>query len=438
VTTLDEALLGSTIASVDRRQEPVRVPTDRYTSPEFAALEHERLWPYAWVIACTVDHVAHPGDVFEHRLGNLSVVVVRGDDGELRAFQNTCLHRGNLLCDGPAEGLSELRCPYHRWAWDLRGRLREVPSRKGFGILRNDDYPLIPASVGTWGPFVFVNLDAHAEPLDSYLEVIPADSAWAQLGEFRCTYRLDIPLPCNWKTLIEAFSETYHVQGIHRELLPTCDDINSPQVIWDRHGKLEQPYGVPSPRLRNQTDQTNWDAFHQVMGTRIGHAMDQPVPPVPEVPEGSTLQHVLARLVREHHRTKGVDLDRFDDEQVMVLQQYNLFPNATIIMYADLLSAITARPGPTPDEAVMTSYAFERRPTGQTGPGPRPTDLTVSPEQPVFGLVIDQDVKNLQRAQRGLHQPGLTHLSLSGEECRIINLHRNLERQLGLEPFVGA
>jgi hypothetical protein len=142
--------------------------------------------------------------------------------------------------------------------------------------------------------------------------------------------------------------------------------------------------------------------------------------------------------VRTHQRTKGVDLDRFDDRQVMVLQQYNLFPNATVIMYADLLSAITARPGSTPDEAIMTSYAFERRPAGQTGPGPRPTDLTVSPEQPVFGLVIDQDVKNLQRAQRGLHQPGLTHLSLSGEECRIINLHRNLERQLGLEPEVGA
>jgi choline monooxygenase len=438
VTTLDETLLGSTIDSVHRTAAPVRVPTHRYTSPAFAELERERLWPHTWVIACTVDHVASPGDVFEHTLGPLSVIVVRGDDGELRAFQNVCLHRGNLLCNGGAEGLTELRCPYHRWAWDLKGRLREVPSRKGFGVLRNDDYPLVPASVGTWGPFVFVNVDAAAEPLESFLEQVPADSAWAHLGEFRCTYRLDVPLPCNWKTLIEAFSETYHVQGIHRELLPTCDDINSPQIIWGRHGKLEQPYGVPSPRLRGATDQSNWDAFHQVMGSRIGHAMDGPVPPLPEVPEGRTLQNVLADLVRERQRGRDVDLYRFDDEQVMVLQQYNLFPNATIIMYADLLSTITARPGPTPDEAIMTSYAFERRPSGQTGPGPRPVDLTMSPDQPVFGLVIDQDVANLKHAQRGLHQPGLTHLSLSGEECRIINLHRNLERQLGLAPEVGA
>jgi phenylpropionate dioxygenase-like ring-hydroxylating dioxygenase large terminal subunit len=101
---------------------PTMVPKERYTSDAFAALELERLWPRVWQIACSVDHVAAAGDWYEYRVGTYSVIVVRGDDGELRAFQNVCRHRGNSLCQGAGGGLTELRCPFHRWAWDLRGR----------------------------------------------------------------------------------------------------------------------------------------------------------------------------------------------------------------------------------------------------------------------------------------------------------------------------
>ena len=93
-----------------------------------------------------------------------------GDDGELRGFQNACGHRGNALCSGSGSGLTELRCGYHRWAWDLQGQLREVPSRKGFGVIRNDDLPLFPVQVDTWGRLVFVNLDLDAAPLADWLE----------------------------------------------------------------------------------------------------------------------------------------------------------------------------------------------------------------------------------------------------------------------------
>ena len=120
------------------------MPVDRYLSPDFAALEDERLWPSVWQIACTVDHVAEPGDYFEYRAGPYSVLIVRGDDGELRAFQNVCRHRGNSICQGSGEGLTEMRCPCHQWTWDLSGQLREVPSRKWFGGLVNDDFPLFP------------------------------------------------------------------------------------------------------------------------------------------------------------------------------------------------------------------------------------------------------------------------------------------------------
>ena len=133
----DDAPIGTTITTVTRRRTPVRIPAARYTDPAWAELEEQRVWAKTWQLACTVDHLANPGDWFEYTVAKYSVLIVRDDDGALRAYQNVCLHRGNELCHGAGSGLTEIRCPYHRWSWDLQGRLREVPSRKGFGVLRN-------------------------------------------------------------------------------------------------------------------------------------------------------------------------------------------------------------------------------------------------------------------------------------------------------------
>jgi phenylpropionate dioxygenase-like ring-hydroxylating dioxygenase large terminal subunit len=435
----DDAPVGTTIASVTRRRTPVRIPAERYTSAAWAEREMTSVWPHVWQLACSVDHVPSSGDFFEYTVGKYSVMIVRGDDGVLRAFQNVCMHRGNELCHGSGGGLTEIRCSYHRWSWDLAGRLREVPSRRGFGTLRNDDFPLLPVQVDTWGPMVFVNLDRDAPPLAEYLDPVPRDVAWAGLDDFRCTHLVTVPLPANWKVCIEAFSETYHVQGIHREMLPMCDDVNSPQVIWERHGRLVQPYGLPSPRLRGPIDdQTVWDAFIEVMGGRIGITDKANAGTVPDIPEGQTLRDVLAQRVRELWAERGVDLSGYDTAQLMDLQQYNLFPNITVLVFPDLLSVIRARPGANPDECYMDSFAFTRHPVGDDSPRTNPMDLTMTADKPVFGLVINQDVSNLQYAQKGLHQPGFTHLAISGEECRIINLHRNLERYTGADGMYGG
>ena len=106
-----------------------------------------------------------------------------------------------------------------------------------------------------------------------------------------------------------------------------------------------------------------------------------------------------------------------------------------MLIFPDLLSVIRARPGDTPDRAVMDAFAFTRHPSGDTDAS-SPTDRRDhSPRwRPAPRLVLSQDVANFARAQRGLHQPGFTRLTLSNEECRIINLHRNLERYLGIFP----
>jgi phenylpropionate dioxygenase-like ring-hydroxylating dioxygenase large terminal subunit len=414
---------------------PSRVPKTRYTSADFMARELERMWPRVWQVACSVDHVASAGDWFEHRAGTTSVLVVRGDDGTLRAFQNVCRHRGNLLCEGAGEGLTQLQCPFHHWTWDLGGRLREVPSRKTFGTLRNDDFPLVPVHVDTWGPLVFVNLDPRetVEPLTEYLEGVPADTSWARLDEFRCQVTARIPVPCNWKIVAEGFSESYHIQGLHPELLASVDDVNGPQRIFGKHGVLYQDYGVPSPRLgADVSDASVWESFVRTQGDRVGIDRDQADAPAPPVADGATMRDAIASRIREYQSTFGIDLAAYDTEQLLRLSQYNLFPNSSVLVWGDELNVLVALPGRTPDSAELLVFVLHRVPSPEK-PRRRPRDHVFPPDGDI-GPVFNQDVSVLKTAQRGLEQPGLTHITLSSEECRVVNLHRTLERYLDITP----
>jgi len=421
--------------------QPVLVPAVRYTSEAFARREEEQVWPRVWQVACTADHVPEPGDFYEYRCGPLAVLIVRGADGQLRAFQNACRHRGNTICQGAGGGLTELRCGFHRWVYDLDGHLREVPSRRGFGPgFRNEDFGLFPVQIDSWGPLVFVNLDVAAPPLADYLEGVPGDSAWAALEEFQCQYALTMPVESNWKVVAEGFSETYHVQGIHPEMVASIDDLHAPQKLWGNCGVSYQAYGVPNPRLgRDVADAVVWESMVLTQGGRFGVDVEPAgpdgggpvVPPLPRVPEGGTVREVIADRIRALQAARGVELSRYSTDQLLTLSQYNLFPNVTVLVWGDMLNVLVARPGATADSALFVAWTFHR-----LAPGARRTrieDIALPPGADM-GTVLSEDLALLRTAQRGLHQPGLVHIALSNEECRVINLHRNLERYLGIEP----
>ncbi|MGH3958922.1 aromatic ring-hydroxylating oxygenase subunit alpha [Mycobacterium sp.] len=411
-------------------KRPTLVPAERYYSPTFAQLEVQRMWPKVWQVACTVDHVAEPGDYFEYRCGPYSVLIVRGDDGALRAFQNVCRHRGNSLCTGSGSDLHELRCGYHGWTWDLCGALKRIPNRKGFGAIRMSELPLLAVRVDTWERLVFVNLDADAMPLPDFLEVVPHDIAWCKLGEFRCYATMTVEVEANWKTIADGYSETYHVQTLHSELHRCVDDVFAPQVIWGHTGKSEQLYGVPSPQLKQiPTDEEVWDAYVCTQGALMGVAEGTPFPRDQRRP-GQSVADVIAERTRSFAAERGVDLDWASTDQLMRLHQYNVFPNMTLLTNADHLTVMTAHPGPDPDHGELVMMLWTRMPPG--APRSKPADVRMKADDAQPGLVLTQDITVLPGVQRGLHQPGFTHLVLSNEERRVINMHRNLERYLQL------
>ena len=388
------------------------------------------MWPKVWQLACMVDHVAEPGDYFEYRCGPYDVLIVRGDDGALRAFQNACRHRGNSLCVGSGSGLRELKCGYHGWTWDLAGTLKRVPDRKGFGSLRMSDFPLVPARVDTFEGMVFVNLDLDSMPLTEYLDEIPPDIAWCRIDDFRCYATLTVEVEANWKTIADGYSETYHIQTLHPELLRCVDDVHAPQQIWCHAGKSDQPYGVQSPRFDGAlSDEEVWDAYVYTQGALMGAPEGTPFPADERLP-GQTVADLIAARTRSFAAGRGVGLDWADTDRVTRLHQYNVFPNMTFLANADHLTLMTSRPGPDPDHGELTMFLMTRMPPG-AGRN-KPTDVRMSAGDAEPGIVLTQDIRVLPGLQRGLHQPGFTHLVLSSEERRIINMHRNLERYLDL------
>lgn len=429
-------------------RRPTRIPTARYTLPAWKALEDERLWPRVWQIACTVDCVPDPGDYWEYEIAGLSIVVVRGDDGGLRAFQNACPHRGNTLLAGSGRGLERIQCRYHHWCFDLRGRLTritpedarsEAPSPAGRADGRESRLDLIPVQVGTWGGFVFVNPDRNAEPLASFLESVPAELAWVGMERFSCDAFMTVPVACNWKAVVDAFVETYHLHAVHPQMLAIADDVHTPITLYDKHTKFVQPYGVPSPRRGGGvSDQELWASFVLNLGHRMGipFADAREPGPHPPVAAGQTMRDVLVARIRRHLASLGPQYDDLDDHHVIDDFHYHLFPNAVLNVFAGWFGLIRARPGATPDSCWLDMWNFDLRPERSEASHPRPVERTLTDEEiRALGPVLLQDLELMPRVQRGLRQPGLTHFQLTRSEERIGRMHAILDRYL--DPPAG-
>jgi len=430
------------------KPDPTRLPSARYTSEAWAALERERLWSRTWQIACTEDCLPDPGDHWLYEIGDVSIVVVRGDDARIRAFLNACPHRGNALVRGHGRGLDQIRCAYHHWCFGLDGRLQAV-SPQGEAAVGGKTPPrpsgaggvgLVEVGVGVWGGFVFVNPDPdpEAEPLEDWLEGLPEELAWVGMARFGCDRFMTIELDCNWKVALDAFIETYHLHAVHPQMLAIADDVHTPITLYDKHTKFVQPYGVPSPRRGGDVDdQELWESFAANLGHRMGIPFaEQAAPgPAPPVPDGETMRDVLVRRIRAHLSTLGSLYDDLDDHHVIDDFHYHVFPNAVFNVFAGWYGLIRTRPGPTPDTCFLDMWNFDLRPEGAADAHPRPDEAVLPREEwPALGPVLMQDLELLGQVQKGLRQPGLREVRLTPAESRIGRMHTILDRFLDPPP----
>lgn len=196
-------------------EEAETLPPWCYTSPAFYQREVERLFRSSWNCVGREERLPHPGDYFAFELAGVPVVLVRGENGTLRAFANTCRHRGTQLLEGEGNCERLICCPYHGWSYRLDGKLAGAPEMGKAPCFSKDEYGLIPIRLETRDGFVFINFDAESIGLDSYLGDFSGIFAPYGLGDMRCVRRREYEVACNWKLFIEVFMEWYHIKAVH-------------------------------------------------------------------------------------------------------------------------------------------------------------------------------------------------------------------------------
>lgn len=191
------------------------IPTGRYTDPAFFALERERVFPRTWLFMGHESEWPEPGSYRSSERSGSPVVVVRGDDGELRAFFNSCRHRGAPVTRDECGTARRLTCQYHSWSYGTDGTLVSVPEARSFVGLDRDVLGLTPLRCETWDGWVFVNEDPGAAPLVDFLGPVAEQMAEIDGPAMRAVGTRVHPVSCNWKLMVDAFLEVYHVRTVH-------------------------------------------------------------------------------------------------------------------------------------------------------------------------------------------------------------------------------
>ena len=220
------------------------LPYSWYSDPEILRREQALVFRSAWQYAGHLGQLPEPGTFFTGRAGRMPVVVTRARDGELRAFLNVCRHRGFPVAAG-AGRRETLQCPYHAWTYGLDGSLRAAPRSDEDPAFCRDELGLVPAAVGTWGPFVFVNAGPEEpEPLADALGSMPAQVAELGLDvdELLCTSRWESEVEANWKIVCENFLECYHCQTAHPALAEVLD-VSAEAYALSTEGRLSSQHG---------------------------------------------------------------------------------------------------------------------------------------------------------------------------------------------------
>ena len=404
------------------------IPVERYTSRDWHRREVDRLWRRVWQFACRLEHIPEPGDYVVYEIANLSFIVIRTSTGEIKAYPNACLHRGRRLKDYDGH-CSELRCPFHGFAWTLDGALADVPASWDFphvAARADDDFHLIECKVGTWAGFVFINPDPHAEPLDAFLGDLPEHFQFWDLENRYVQAHVSKVINANWKVTQEAFCEAYHVGGTHPQILVSLGDTNSQVDVWGNFARVITPGGTPSPLLG--WTPTEDDVWRAMLDVRV----DQQ--PSMALAAGRDRRAQLAppRRASKWRPTAGDRVDTMSDAELMDSIDYTLFPN---FHPWGAFNRIVYRFRPNGDDHrssimdvfLLAPFDGERPPPAGTHVLGVDEPWTNAPELGLLAKVFDQDTFNMANVQLGLEatfKPGITLGNY--QEAKIRWLHRLL------------
>ncbi|MDE2596966.1 MAG: aromatic ring-hydroxylating dioxygenase subunit alpha [Sphingomonadales bacterium] len=416
---------------------PVRgdpITADRYITREWMELENKHLWPKVWHLGGMLADLAEPGDVIRHNLGKESVIMVRQEDGSVRAFYNTCPHRGNRLILGDMASVSRITCGYHAWQFDLDGTLAKVQDPDDFaGGDPCGKVHLAELRCETWGPFVWWCMDDDVKPLLEWLEPYPERLKGYGLENWVRVLNLSADCDFNWKIIRDNFNESYHLPTIHPELATFIND-GLPTTLFEMY-----PSGHNSM----------WMVGHQAT-TRVDYESGDVPPGLYEAAEawgidpkeyrgrtGAIREAVIAAKRRLGPERGYHNYATMSDQQLVDYFHCTMFPNVTLTMSPEQCQILRTEPHPTdPEKCVFQHWCLYPPIEGMTevitpvGPAPLRPDAIQRHSKygdgVSLGFVADQDLSIGTTQQQGLNSRGFKGCILPGQEKRVQRFHELL------------
>ncbi|UTH76459.1 Rieske 2Fe-2S domain-containing protein [Chromobacterium sp. IIBBL 290-4] len=404
-----------------------------YTSVDFHQREMDKMWSKVWQMACREEQIPEVGDLLVYELGNYSFIIVRTEDRSIKAFFNSCRHRGRKLCSEDTN-IREIRCPSHGFSWSLDGELLHVPAKWDFEHMDKASRRLLEVKVAIWAGFVFINMDPASEPLEVYLEVLPTELEGNRYQSKYIAAHSQHILPANWKTVMESFMEGLHAAETHGHAWAHLSDIlqydirpGARHVSRSFHA-VGLPVGEDKPAL---SEQQIIDQFHRNV------ANGRAVGPAPRLVEGTTARRYMADVMRLQHKLKtGIDCDDPSDAEAIDVLQYSLFPNLIMFRGISLPPVLRFRPNKNDhNSCIFDLFYLVDVPKGGMRPAPAAT-IHMGPDDTYeaagvlpdwLGYIYDQDMDNIKNMREGLKAVNDDPLVLSAyHESRIRHLHATL------------
>lgn len=402
------------------------IPKERYTTKEFAAQEWDKMWTKVWLLGCREDDIPEPGDHIVTEVGSESILIVRQKNKSIKAFYNVCAHRGNRIVHAlhePQDETTNFRCRYHSWEYGVDGRFTDIPDLETFPQGAPDCGGLKSMPCDTWGSFVWFSMNPDVEPLRDYLGIIPRHLDPYHFERMVPTRQVTVEWDCNWKASVDAFNESYHVQGIHPQLLYYLDDLDIQIDCYEKHNRYLIAFGVLSPRVVSPSE-----IPPPIKHVMRGAGMD------PASYEGSVydIRNEVQKHKRAHGAEQGKDYSALNDDQLTDDYHYTIFPNVTMNVHADDMMLFRQRPHPEDPNKMLFDYYMFELPDNEFDwdEYKKPKHKQFKHGETSLGLVINQDAYNLPFVQKGMNSAGYEGLWLGDQELRIRHFHKTLEDYL--------
>jgi phenylpropionate dioxygenase-like ring-hydroxylating dioxygenase large terminal subunit len=389
--------MATHLRRVDAAPDPLdgmSLPGWLYFDPEFFEAEKNAFLRAAPQVVCHESEIAEPGEWRSLEYLGESVIVMRGDDGQVRAFSNVCRHRGSRLVDGTGGCAKVLTCPYHAWSYARDGRLVGVPHRQEYPGLQAEKLGLHPVSFESWRGFLFVTLEPGAPSVAEMMAPYDREVAPYRFEELRVMGRVTLrPRPLNWKTIADNYADHLHIPVGHPGLTR----------LFGRNYRIE---------AQSHVDRMEGDLVEKESANPSERAYQRLLPKVDHLPES--------------HQRKWL--------------YYKLFPNVAFDIYPDQVDFMQFLPVSATETVIREiSYAL---PDAPDYPWRREMKAARSLNWRINRRVNAEDTELITRVQLGMQSPTYEAGPLGTSEVCLRSFARKLralipEARLPRPPAAG-